>query len=317
MERRKWATPSTTRSRVVLEVASELAGLDSWTHKQAFVNLRVQGDASSTWSLIGSDTPAAIDMVAKGQAHIAIINPAGPLAVALRGSDPFREPIPLRAIGVIPSYDQLALAVSESTGLTSLEQIKDRKFPLRLSLRGQPDHSVRFYVDQICAVLGFTLEDLTSWGGSVSYDPGFNFARRLAAVQRGEVDAMFDEAVDNWVGGALDVGMRVLPIEGATLAELERRGFGRSVLRQAEYPKLPGDVSTLDFSGWTIFTLDSAPDDLIAAFCSALEARKDRVPWQGEGPLPLERMCRDSREGPLNIPLHPAAERFSRERGYL
>ncbi len=49
----------------------------------------------------------------------------------------------------------------------------------------------------------------------------------------------------------------------------------------------------------------------------ALEARKDRIPWQGEGPLPLERMCRDTPETPLDIPLHPAAERFWHDRGYL
>jgi TRAP-type uncharacterized transport system substrate-binding protein len=28
-------------------------------------------------------------------------------------------------------------------------------------------------------------------------------------------------------------------------------------------------------------------------------------------------MCRDTQSGPLNIPLHSAAERFWRERGYL
>ena len=34
-------------------------------------------------------------------------------------------------------------------------------------------------------------------------------------------------------------------------------------------------------------------------------------------PLPVEKMCRDSPETPLDVPLHPAAERFWRERGYL
>jgi len=28
-------------------------------------------------------------------------------------------------------------------------------------------------------------------------------------------------------------------------------------------------------------------------------------------------MCRDTADGPLVIPLHPAAEKFWRERGYL
>jgi TRAP-type uncharacterized transport system substrate-binding protein len=33
--------------------------------------------------------------------------------------------------------------------------------------------------------------------------------------------------------------------------------------------------------------------------------------------MPVERMVKDSPEGPLDIPLHPAAERFWKERGYL
>ena len=79
----------------------------------------------------------------------------------------------------------------------------------------------------------------------------------------------------------------------------------------------PGDVVSLDFSGWAVFTRADAPDDFITAFCRALEARKDRIPWQGEGPLPLERMCRNTADAPLVIPLHPAAERFWRDCGYL
>ena len=38
---------------------------------------------------------------------------------------------------------------------------------------------------------------------------------------------------------------------------------------------------------------------------------------QGEGPLPPDRMCRDTPEGPLGIALHPGAEAYSRELGYL
>jgi TRAP-type uncharacterized transport system substrate-binding protein len=33
--------------------------------------------------------------------------------------------------------------------------------------------------------------------------------------------------------------------------------------------------------------------------------------------MALERMCKDSVEGPLYLPLHRGAERFWRERGYL
>lgn len=74
---------------------------------------------------------------------------------------------------------------------------------------------------------------------------------------------------------------------------------------------------------WPPSTLDDIvewggdDDDIVTTFCAALEVRKDRIPWYGEGPMRLDLMCKDTREGPLSIPLHPAAERFWRARGYL
>jgi hypothetical protein len=73
---------------------------------------------------------------------------------------------------------------------------------------------------------------------------------------------------------------------------------------------LKEDVPTLDFSGFAVYTHENVPDSVVTSICSALEARKEKIPWQEEGPFPLDRMCRDTPEGPLNIPLHPAAERF-------
>jgi TRAP-type uncharacterized transport system substrate-binding protein len=73
----------------------------------------------------------------------------------------------------------------------------------------------------------------------------------------------------------------------------------------------------VDFSGFPLFTHADVPDAEIRAVCIALEARRDRIPWEGHGPMPLDRMCRDTTEGPLDVPLHPAAQAFWRERGYL
>ena len=57
----------------------------------------------SRYGTVGLDT---IRRVAKGEADIAICNPGGVLGMALRGRGPFREPIPLRSIMVIPQFDQ-------------------------------------------------------------------------------------------------------------------------------------------------------------------------------------------------------------------
>jgi len=308
----------TIRSRLVLEVASELVDQPQWRYRQARVSLREQGGDGWPIALLGSDSPAAIAQVASGEVQVAMINPAAPLALALCGKGPFREPIALRAIAVVPSPDQLAFAVTKQTKVNSLRELRERRLPLRVSIRGQMDHSLHLVVKEVLATAGFSLEDITSWGGQVRYDPGLpKGPNRLGAVQRGEVDMIIDEAVHNWLNIALDSEMRVLPMDEAMLAQLEALGFRRAVLPKAHYPRLQSDVPTLDFSGFPVYTHVNVPDSIVTAVCAALEARKEKIIWQEPGPLPLESMCRDTPSGPLNIPLHPAAERFWRDRGYL
>jgi TRAP-type uncharacterized transport system substrate-binding protein len=307
-----------TRSRLMLEVASVLAMDTGWAYRQVDVRLRDQGGESWSVRLFASDSPGGIEAVAAGEADVAIVNPSALLTLAVRGSGPFPRPLPLRAIAVIPSYDQFALAVTPQTGLTTLAEIRERRAPLRVSLRGQRDHSVHPITQQVLTTAGFGVEDFATWGGQVRYDRGLpDGASRLGAVERGEVDAIFDEAVGVWVQRAAELGMRLLPLDDAALRQLEEQGFRRDVISKAEYSALPADVPAIDFSGFAVFTRAEASDDLIRAFCAALETGKARIPWEGEGPMPLDRMCRDTPEGPLGVPLHPAAERFWRERGYL
>ena len=96
-----------------------------------------------------------------------------------------------------------------------------------------------------------------------------------------------------------------------------RHLFFCHTLQRKNFPKLIADVPTLDFSGWPIYTHRDVPGELITDFCRALEASKERIPWAQEGPLPLRQMVRDTPEGHLEVPLHPAAAQFWRECGYL
>jgi TRAP-type uncharacterized transport system substrate-binding protein len=308
----------TIRSRLVLEVASEMVDQSAWPNRQARVSLRPQGVENWVVNMIASDGPAAIEQVARGELQLAISNPAMYLALAARGTGPFKEPIPLRAITIIPSPDQLAFAVTDKTGVKSLHEIRERRLPLRVSLRGQKDHALHPVVDEVLAAAGFSLDDIVSWGGQVRYDDGLPMKdNRIGAMKRGEVDMIVDEAVRGWANAALDAGMRILPLDEIMLRGLESLGLRRAVMPVLRYPKLGKDLPTLDFSGFAVYTHADVPEAVVTSICAALEARKERIGWQEPGPLPLERMCRDTADGPLVIPLHPAAEKFWRERGYL
>lgn len=311
--------PVTVRSRFMLEVASELAAMQEWPHKQVQVSMRDQVGGDWAMTLLASDSPAALPRVVGGEAQVAILNPSVVLALASRGTGPFREPADLRAITVIHSYDQLAFVVAGPTAVNSLADIRDRRLPLRVSLRGQADHSVHMVVDEVLAAYGFSLDDMMSWGAQIEHHPGVNdILSKVDKVERGELDAIFDEGIMAWIDKGLGVGMRVLPLEEDILQKLEAIGFRRGTIEKRLYPKLADDVPALDFSGFTVYTRADVPDQAVRSICQALEVRKDRIPRDsGPGPLPLHEMCMDTPGGPLTIPLHPAAEQFWREQGYI
>src|SRR6266498_1796737 len=254
----RYARPVVTRSRLMLETASELVGGDGWPYKQTLVQVREQGTAEWSLSFFASDSPEGI------------------------------------------------------------WEVREKRYPLRVSMRGHLTHSVHLFIREVLAAAGFTLEEIGQWGGEVRYDDRVaNGPKRMEALASGRIDAIFDEALSTWGNEALNSGMRFLPLDDPLLERLDAMGFRRAAITRMQCSKLDQDVTSLDFSGWMVFTRDDISHEIVRAFCHALEVRKDRIPWQGEGPLPLDSMCRDTPQGPLEIPLHPAAAQYWRERGYL
>jgi hypothetical protein len=227
--------------------------------------------------------------------------------------------MPVRAVGVIPSWDQFVFAVRPETGLTTFEEIASRKLPLRILMRRTPDHSLHHMFDDVAAAAGFSRHDIAARGGEVRKAGSVPWPHTdtFKALLRGEIDALFDEAATSWVPQALDAGITILPLAEATVARLEAIGYRRAVLPRATYPKLGADVLSLDFSGWTVFVHAEADDQLVTAICAALDARRACIPWEEPGDLPVERMAREAPDTPQMVPLHPAAQRFWRSRGYI
>jgi len=312
------------RAAIALEIAKGLVLGNDRRFWQ--IKLDVAGVAASggPLSLFASDNPEGVLDVVEGRAAMALVNPSVMLTLAYRGTGPFNRPQPVRAVAVMPSYDLFAFVVTAETGLTSLEDVRERRFPLKISMRGQRSHSIHPVLECALAAAGFSVSELESWGGGIFYEAGFDVPERsgfdsperLKMAADGTINAIFDEAIVRWLDEALALGMRALPLGTTTVRNLERLGFQANVLEKAVYPQLPADVETIDFSGFAIFVRDDAPDALVTSICAGLDLHRDRIPWEGAGPLPIAHMVRDTPDGPLGVPLHPAAERYWRERGY-
>ena len=152
-----------TRSRLVLEIASEIAGGDAADAVPDYILPKVvlrHSRGGKPVTLSASSSAEGIFAVAAREVDLAMINPASVLSVALQGKGIFKRPMPVRAIAVIPSWDAFVFAVRPETGLTRFEDIAARKPKLRILMRATPDHCLHHMFDDVAAATDFSRDDI-------------------------------------------------------------------------------------------------------------------------------------------------------------
>ena len=209
------------RSRLVLEIASELVAGKDRSIRVAEVRLRDLANEQPL-QLSSLSTLRALLDVADGRLDLAIANPSAALTLACLGKGPFSSPLPLRSIAVIPSADYYVFAVKRETGLARFEDIGAKQPPLRVLLRGVPDHFLHVMLEDICDAAGFKAKDIEAWGGALHKSGPHPLPddEKFAAVAKGEADAMFDEVAAGWVDAPAEAGMTILPLGEETLRKL-------------------------------------------------------------------------------------------------
>lgn len=131
--------PMSIRSKLMLETVSHMMTEADWPYRVATIDLISQGDEIGAFRIFGANNPNSLRDVFERKLDIAIMNPGVILSMADRGVGLFTESMKVALITVLPHYDQLAFAVSKSTGLASLSDIREKRYPLKLSVRGSLD----------------------------------------------------------------------------------------------------------------------------------------------------------------------------------
>ncbi len=270
----------------------------------------------------GADGFKEIQAVSHGKLSLAWVNPSVAATMAFKGKGMFAARQPIRTIAAFPSYDVMAFAVHESTGVTSLEQIKKDRIPLRLSSgtvsKAWLTHSpTMFTVSAVMKAAGFTFADLRRWGSKIQSVTRPSHPARREAIEKGTINAIFDEGIKSWGQTAIDAGFRYLPVEGKILKRLTAIGYRATLLSKSRFPALPVDIPTLDFSGWPMVVRNDMPEEVVYALCEAIAARKTVMPTDNFRPLNMEQLCANDDEAPYDVPLHRGAKRFYKECGYL
>ena len=277
---------------------------------------RGAGGSFRPWLRISTGSGDLARAVVRGDLEMAVVNPSGMLTQAYRGTGLFSEPLPVRVVANYPSWDRFACLLHRRTGLTSIAQIKEKRYPLRLSVREDETHSTRVLVDQMLSFYGFTLADIVSWGGKLCLVGGPGDKRRLAALENGEIDGIFDEGLRTWIGKAIAAGMDPIPLEEPVFQHLEGLGWRRAVIPAGRYPELQSDHTCIDFGGWPLYTRASLPEEDVYKVCAAIMARESEIPWEEGAYTGIGQLGQDTEATPLDVPLHPGAARWYREQGF-
>jgi TRAP-type uncharacterized transport system substrate-binding protein len=274
------------------------------------------GAAFRPWLRLATGSAILAEQVAAGDGiDLAFVNPSALLTQAYRGVGLFRAPLPLRIVAVYPSWDRFVFMVHPRTGIRSLADIKAKRYPLRVSVREDPTHSALVLIDQAFALHGFALKDIEAWGGRLVLCGGPSDVRRLAPLARGELDAVFDEGIKVWLDEALAAGLVPVELEPEEFNAMARLGWRKVSLPQARFPRLLRDVDAIDFSGWPIYANASLPEQAAYDICGALAAREAEIPWEAGTDGSASEMGRERDSTPMDVPLHPGAERWYREHG--
>jgi uncharacterized protein len=281
-----------------------------------------EDDSMGVTFSVSSGLRKAVLRVVAGEISVLWVNPTVVLTLAYLGLPPFDAPQPVRTIAVFPSHDVIGFAVHESTGITAFEQILQRKYPLRLSTRIPitppfDEDPTMFSVTSMMGAAGFSLDHISSWGGEIHSASRPSDSLRGTAIKAGRIDAIFDEGILSWGQLAIEHGFRILPIEGALRQKVEAAGYAMTTIGPDRLPGLREAVAVADFSGWPMIVHADMDEDLAYALCEAIESRQAVMPTDNYRPLNMADLCAGGIEAPRHAPLHPGAERFYRQRGYL
>ncbi|KIN09021.1 hypothetical protein OIDMADRAFT_48857 [Oidiodendron maius Zn] len=279
------------------------------------------------WSVAGGGIEIT-DSVTSGFADIAINTPVKLLQNALTGSRLWssRAPAPyLRGLATIPQNDRLILALDPSLGCKTFEDIRTRKPRLKIILGPDRESPIGFASHRYLEAHGVSVDEIRSWGGEVV------FANRpeecLVPCQDPKLgfNAVINEALmTDWWAKLIDGprGFIPMPAEPAALVTIEKTtGLPGSTIPAGYWKSLKEEIPALEFVDFILMCRDDLPEDVAYLITWILVTKKAKIEANYHG-FPGDRAPiswpMDPRKMAKTVyPLHPGAERFYRENGYL
>ncbi len=216
----------------------------------------------------------------------------------------------VRAMAYLADIFMSFFLVAEDSPIRSIEEIRDKKIPLRL-LTSTKASSPAVAAERMLLEYGISFEDIAKWGGKVGY---VSYAEASNLIKDGHADAWVGPMVSGIVELTTTKKMRMLPIQPAILDRLQGKyQYVKANLPKGAYYFVVNDTPHMAESVILIARKGLA-DDLVYRLIKAISESPDRIrrvskTYQTYNPAQAWRN--------VGGPLHPGAERFYREAAYM
>jgi TRAP-type uncharacterized transport system substrate-binding protein len=248
------------------------------------------------------------------------------MPAALTGEGLFEKtgPMPhLRTLAVLPQRDCMMLAIDPKFGIKTFEDLRRVKPALRIATSSDDGTNFIGYIAMRCMEAhGIDEATLRSWGGSYVFTTRPEQA--IENVIQGHADAVLQEAIMTpwWRHLIEEQGLIPISMEAAAFEKLSgKHGFAPASIRPNFWSNVPETICAAEFSDFLIIVRDDMPEEVayLLTWCLS-ETRKDieiQYAYLDPERSPLSYPLNPRAMAQPSIPLHPAAERYYKEAGYL
>lgn len=226
---------------------------------------------------------------------------------AYQGIEPYDSPNPnLRSVAVIIPQNLYQFTVSEKIGLNSIQEIKDKKFPLKISVDDKGSMA-DIITRAVFEAHGFSYQDIESWGGKVfNLDGGKSFEMMADGRMDAAPDALPAPSGDVLEASATQKLNTLTLSEDAINKVVDKLKMGKGVVPKGTYVFLDHDVPTVNTPVILLANKD-VPDDEVYRVVKSIYSNVDYLHTVHES---FKDLNKDNIANVGGVPLHPGAEKF-------
>lgn len=268
---------------------------------------------------LSSGGVASALLVEAGKSDLGIANNL-PSKRLLEGTqDPNRPPME-NVAGLIGGTDFTTMTIMftdefvKKTGYTTLEEVIKDKYPVRIVTKAPGSFGITGARD-ILDSFGLTFDDIKSWGGEVfNIDP----KQMVDLLKEGRADVSLDVmslGQPAFQELTMTKKMHIIELEKETRDKLNSYGYANRPTPAGNWNGQEKEIQSLAGSE-NIVVSKSLPDDIVYIITKALVENVDEMVKM----VPSLKVFDPEKAGNLEyigIPLHPGAEKYFREVGYI